>query len=143
MYHLIKKEVDMARVKAERRKFLRIPKESKVRYHELKYPMAKRDIKNTKSKNVGGGGILFSSGKYIDTGTILKIDITAQGWEKYRPGFFKGGETSVSKPITVIGEVIRSKEAVKNKEYDTAVRFINIHEDDLRGLIGYIENYKK
>lgn len=79
----------MTGINTERRKFLRIPKESKVRYHELKCPMVKSDLKNTKSKNVGGGGILFTSKKEIDIGTILKIDITVQGWEKYRPGFLR------------------------------------------------------
>lgn len=132
----------MARVKTEQRRFMRIPKQSKIRYQELKFPMKDSDLKDTKMKNFGGGGILFVSKKKINKGAVLKLDITAQGWEKHRPGFIKVEKTSISKPITAIGEVVRT-EKIKNGEYDVAVKFTNIHEDDFQGLIGYIEKYKE
>jgi c-di-GMP-binding flagellar brake protein YcgR len=128
----------MKKVK-ERRQFLRIPKESKVTYHELKYPSFESDIRNTSMKNLSAGGVLFRAKEKIDVGIILEIDITAQGWEKHHPGFLKVEATSISKPITAIGEVIRSEEILKNKEYEIAVKFINIYEDDLKALTGYIE----
>jgi hypothetical protein len=129
----------MEKVKGEKREFLRIPKESQVRYHELKYPSDESNAENTTIKNLSGGGLLFTAGKNIGIGTVLQLDITAQGWEKHHPGFLKVGETSISKPITAVGQVIRSDETVKNVEYDIAIKFVNIYEDDLRALIGYIE----
>ena len=121
----------------EKRQFLRIPKNSKVTYNELRYPADESGEKNTSMKNLSAGGVLFNAGESI--GTVLKIDITAQGWEKHHPGFLKIEKTSLSRPITAIGEVVRSKEFLKNKEYEIAVKFINIYEDDLKALTGYIE----
>lgn len=129
----------MKKNNGEKREFLRIPKESQVKYHELKYPPDGNGKKNTVIKNLSGGGMLFTASENIKTGTVLQLDITAQGWEKHHPGFLKVEETSISKPITAIGQVIRSDETVKNVEYDIAVKFVDIYEDDLRALIGYIE----
>ena len=127
----------------ERRSFMRLPKDTKVEYHTLEYPLDHNNFEEANVKNIGGGGLLFETNHIIDIGKILKLDITLQGWHKFRPGFFKVHESSISRPVTAIAEVVRIEEIIKEKRYEIGVKFVNVYEDDLKGLIEFMENNKE
>ena len=127
----------------ERRSFMRLPKNTRVEYHRLKYPLDYKNIEEATVKNIGGGGLLFESNHIIDVGTILQLDITLQGWHKFRPGFLKVHESSISRPVTAIAEVVRVDEIIREKRYEIGVKFVNIYEDDLKGLIEFMEKNRE
>ncbi|MDY6856869.1 MAG: PilZ domain-containing protein [Thermodesulfobacteriota bacterium] len=123
----------------ERRSCIRLPKNTRVEYHALKYPLDNMDIEEATVKNIGGGGLMFESNRIIEVGTVIQVDITLQGWHKFKPGFFKVHESSISRPVTAIAEVVRTEEIIKEERYEIGVKFINIYEDDLKGLIEFMD----
>ncbi|MFH1624594.1 MAG: PilZ domain-containing protein [Pseudomonadota bacterium] len=127
----------------EKRAFARLLKESKVEYNKLEYPLKNQKVWTGRIKNIGGGGLLFETDHMIDSGTVLRLDITLQGWHNYRPGFLKMNESYTSKPITAIAEVVRVEEVSKGEKYHIGVKFVNTYEDDLKGLLSFLEKSER
>jgi len=116
----------------ERRTFVRLPKEANVEYHERDHPLEDGKIHPARMKNVGAGGLLFESGKMIDVGRVLQLNIFFNNRHKQ-------GDEAVSRPIIIIAEVIRSVEVIKGEKYDVGVRFVDIYEEDLERLLEFLE----
>lgn len=113
-----------AKVK-ERRKFIRLPVEIRVKYKALKEIIDTSGLKPAKVKNLSSGGILFHSDKKLskDDTLQLKLDF-ARGNSKY--------------DLAAIGRVVRCS-TLKSGQYNIGVRFLEIYSDDLNLLKGFIE----
>lgn len=122
-----------------KRKYKRMPKQSKLLYKVIEYSDKEKSLKKAVYKDVGGGGILFETEEPIEIGTLLKVEFDLQGWQKYYPGFFKFDQTSVSEPITVVAQVVRVEELKKGRKYEIGVKFVNIDELYREGIIEFIE----
>lgn len=120
----------------ERRQFERIPKEVTVKANMVTYPINETGFSDGKSKNLSAGGILLQLNSEFNAGAILQVKITLPGWRKNHPGFIKVTENSIGSPFTAVCEVVRSKKI--GDIFETAVRFINIDEDDYKALLGYL-----
>ncbi len=121
----------------ERRQFERIPKEVTVKANMVTYPINETEFSDGRSKNLSAGGILLQLNSEFNAGAILQVKITLPGWRKNHPGFIKVTENSIGSPFTAVCEVVRSKKI--GDIFETAVRFINIDEDDYKALLGYLK----
>ena len=109
----------------ERRKFIRLPVEIRVKYKALKEIIDTSGLKPAKVKNLSSGGVLFHSGKKLSKNDTLQLKLDfARGKSKY--------------DLAAIGQVVRCS-ALKNGQYTIGVRFLEIYSDDLILLKGYIE----
>ena len=52
-------------------------------------------------------------------------------------------ESYISKPITAIAEVVRAEEVSRGEKYHIGVKFVNTYEDDLKGLLSFIEETER
>lgn len=57
----------------ERREFKRLPAETEVHIHPV--PAEDRRVHTASGKNISGGGILLSSDRRFDQGTLLDIEV--------------------------------------------------------------------
>lgn len=74
------------------------------------------------TKNMSAGGLLFNTSENLNIGTI--IDLTLELKEEM--------------PIQCLAKVVRIKEIVSNKEYDTAVYFLDLPNSERARLNRYI-----
>ena len=68
----------------------------------------------TQTKNVGEGGMLLTTNRKFNPGTVLSIDI--------RLPF-------LIEPLNLKGRVLDSKQIVKNLIYDTRLQLMDVNED--------------
>jgi c-di-GMP-binding flagellar brake protein YcgR len=109
----------------ERRKFLRLPVEIKVKFKLLDTVIDTSGLTTAKAVNLSSGGILFQSNAKLskDDTVQLKIDFT-RGKSKY--------------DLAAIGRVSRCTK-MKNGHYTIGLQFLEIYQDDLYLLKGYIK----
>ena len=129
----------------ESRSHKRILKDAKVEHRELFYPLEDREVKVTRMKNIGGGGLLIMMDQQCPAGTLLELEIELRDWARHHPGFFKQGVPDLDRRITVLAEVVwtgpaQPGEKGEEPRYNVGVKFTNIYEDDLKGLTGLIES---
>lgn len=82
----------------------------------------------TQTKNVSNGGMLLTTNKVFEPGTRLIMVV--------RFPF-------VAQKIEVTGEVVGSKEVVKNLIYETRLKFLDLDENFFRKLGRFIEENLK
>ena len=82
----------------------------------------------SQTKNVSKGGILLTTNKKFEPGTHLAMTI--------RFPF-------VQQRIEVAGEVIDSKEVVRNLIYETRIRFLDLDENFLNDLAEFVKRRLK
>lgn len=109
----------------ERRKFIRLPVEIKVKFKHLDSLIDTKGLKPARTRDLSTGGILFNSPVRMTKGDTLqlKLDFT-RGKSKY--------------DLAAIGRVVRCG-TLKNGQYNIGVQFLEIYPDDLGLLKGYIE----
>lgn len=95
----------------ERRRYTRISRTFIVSYRVLK-EVDNYDL--TQTKNISTGGMLLTTNKLFGPGTLLAIDI--------RLPF-------LIEPLNLKGQVVDSKEVVKNLIYDTHLELIDADEE--------------
>jgi hypothetical protein len=105
----------------EKRKYPRVGVNFVVSYR-LKENSHAYDLSQT--KNVSQGGLLLTTNKKFDFGTLLAMTI--------RFPF-------IEQKIEIDGEVIDSKEIVKGLIYETRIRFLNLPEDFFNELGKFIK----
>lgn len=82
----------------------------------------------TQTKNISRGGMLLATNKVFEKGTCLVIVIKLP---------------FVSRKIEVMGEVIASKEVIKNLLYETRVKLLDLDEDFFKRLGRFVEENLK
>ena len=117
------------------RQFPRIPKEVTIGVSELTYPLSAKTKELGRSKNICPLGICFRSGAMFSPKTTLTLTINLPGWHNHKQNLsFKLDETAIGKPLTVLAEVVWSKESDDGTDFETGVTFIDIHDDDYQSL---------
>ncbi|MEW6686555.1 MAG: PilZ domain-containing protein [Candidatus Edwardsbacteria bacterium] len=113
---------DKTKVVQERRRFLRLPQRTKVEFKKLAFPLDTKGLISSRTKNLSGGGLLFETRERLKSKTILQMKIYL----------------SERKTIPSVVEVVRSKK-IKKGEYETAIKFLNLFEDDAERLVDFVE----
>ena len=108
---------------SEKRKHPRLNANFIISYR-IKQTPENYDLSQT--KNVSQGGILLTTNKKFDKGLQLALTI--------RFPF-------VSKRISVHGEVVESKEVVRDLIYETRVRFLDLDVDLFEKIGGFIKDH--
>ena len=125
----------------DKREYFRLPEEFKLSFKTLEFPLGEHPPRESKIKDLSGGGILFESDVLYELGTILELNVNLEGWYRHRSSFFKSTKEKVNEPLTVIGEVVRV-ERFDDDTYDIGVKFTNVYDDDFKSLIKYINSKK-
>ena len=124
----------------DRRNFPRISKETSIEVNELSYPLPREPGQNGLSRNIGAGGICFTTNASYNPGTVLSIKINLLGWQRYKNSFTKALDISSSRePLAGIGRVIWCQELEGEDGYDIGLEFVDIYEDDYKALMRYLE----
>ena len=93
-----------------RRKYLRVNKNSSVIISEYCIPMVSEDY-DAYLVNISASGALIKINKYFEPGTLLKLRITIQGWDKYIPSYLRFEKADYTEPFISLGKVTRVDEA--------------------------------
>ena len=109
----------------EKRKHPRLEANFVVSYR-VKKPAAGYDLSQT--KNVSQGGMLLTTNRVFDKGTQLSMSIRFP---------------LVPHKIEVTGEVVDSKEVVRDLIYETRLKFLDLDEDFFRELGEFIKEKLK
>ena len=108
---------------SERRKYSRMEAHFVVSYRVKQIPDG-YDLSQT--KNVSQGGMLLTTNKMFDLGIYLSMVIRFP---------------LVPQKIEVTGEVIESKEVVKDLIYETRIKFLDLDEDFFKKLGQFITEH--
>jgi hypothetical protein len=109
----------------ERRKHPRVSGRFVVSYSLLEDV---HDLDISQTRNIGLGGIMFTTNRFFATGTKLVLELRLP----YH-----------TDPIAVIGQVLESREVTKNLIYDTRIQFISVDEKYKKVLIQTVSFYLK
>jgi hypothetical protein len=109
----------------EKRKHPRLEANFVVSYR-IKEPGKGYDLSQT--KNVSQGGMLLTTNKIFENGTYLSMNIRFP---------------LVPQKIEVTGEVVDSREIVRDLIYETRIRFLDLDEDFFRDLGEFIKERLK
>jgi len=121
------------------RNFTRIPKGIHVEIKKLEYPLSTKFSEKGTTKNIAKRGVCFIAPTQYKSGDILSLSMTLNGWHRHRNGLtaILNDDLSVTDVLTVIAEVIWSKNSTIINGYDIGIKFINIYEDDMIALEKY------
>ena len=122
----------------ERRKYFRLNKECLVQCEKYVIPRDPGSAAAGKSLNLSSGGMLFESITKFELGDMLRLEIKADGWEKFSAEFYKDDRMSQSKPLFVLGTVVRS-EVLSGGAYEIGVAFTGIDEGHRWALEKYLK----
>lgn len=117
----------------------RIPRGVHIEIKKLEYPVSTESGEKSTTRNIAKRGICFCATTQYKSGETLSINIRLKGWHRHRKGLtaILNDELSKIDVLTVIAEVIWSKQSATINRYDTGVKFINVYEDDLIALEKY------
>ncbi|MBF0385270.1 MAG: PilZ domain-containing protein [Candidatus Omnitrophica bacterium] len=94
------------------------------------------------TKNISGGGVLFESDEKMEVGDLLKIEISLNGWDKFKQEFYRPDNMTVSPPLVVLGTVVRVESIPDENKFDIGVCFAAIDSGHKFSLIKYIGQKK-
>ncbi len=109
----------------ERRKYPRLDANFVISYR-IKEVVDGYDL--TQSKNVSQGGILLTTNRVFNKGTILAMTIRFP---------------LIPQKIEVTGEVVASKEVVRDLIYETRIKFLDLDDEFFQKLGEFIEENLK
>ncbi|MCK4838520.1 MAG: PilZ domain-containing protein [Desulfobulbaceae bacterium] len=119
----------------EFREFPRLPKEVTVEVSELTYPMPTEPGEIVKSTDISALGIRFISATPFKPGTILTINVHLAGWQRHKKNLSALlDDAALTKPLSVIAEVIWSKKGGKDKGNEIGIKFKDIADDDFQAI---------
>ena len=129
---------------AERREYPRLSRQVSVTVKKLEYPMSNGSGETTMTRDLGQKGACFVVSELYDPGTIVNLEIGLRGWQHHLRSISSIVDAdTMSKPLTVIAEVMWSKQCVDGKGYEVGVRFNDIYEDDYQAFKTYLSNIIK
>jgi hypothetical protein len=108
------------RMNEERRKHPRVNSNIVISYH-IQQEQNNYDVSQT--KNVSQGGMLLTTNRRFEKGTRLAMTVLFPFLED---------------KIEVVGEVVGSKEVVKDLIYETRLRFSDLKEQLIEGLSEFV-----
>ena len=123
----------------ENRKYIRL--ETNTIFRHEKYSIKTSDetpLDQSMMKNVSAQGALFRTQVKFALGDLIKMEIELTGWDKFKAEFLKNDETSWTKPIAVLGKVVRV-EIIDSDNYDIGVCFVAHDENAKWAMVKYIE----
>jgi len=113
----------------ERRKHLRIPFWSIIRYRIKEKNNNNTEIIYGNSKNISVGGICFETYEAIEKGTLLEITLALP--------------SSPVKRIVIEGEVLRCEKINLRQIYSIGVAFRQVSSKDMFAFAEFIEHYTR
>lgn len=129
-----------ARITEERR-FVRLPREFVLELSELVMSKEAAEFIVARILNISASGILLESERDFPLGSLLKLKIKIDTWEKFLPGFKKFDQSSLSAPFKAIGQVIRKDESAEESgKFLLGVDLKNVDESHRVAVNKYIEN---
>lgn len=97
----------------ERREFKRLPAETEVRIRPV--PAGERQVHTASGKNISGGGILLSSDRMFEEGTLLDIEVLTTTHRSFTRAF---------RPLRARVRVLRAEGEAP--PYDLAAVFVEV-----------------
>lgn len=128
---------------SEKRKFIRIKASHLTRHIKFRLPGV--DLfpdKESASKDISAGGVLFTSDHAYTVGDILRMELHIPGWEKFKTEFYKADRTAKSLPVLVLVKVVRVQ-AISGGKFDIGVSFVGIDDGHQQALSKYIAQQSK
>lgn len=124
------------------RECTRIPRGVLIETKKLEYPLSSESGEKSTTRNIAKRGICFSAPTQYNPGETLSINIRLKGWHRHRKGLtaILNDELSQTDMLTVIAEVMWSKESAGIGGDDIGGKFINVYEDDLIALEKYFSS---
>jgi len=122
----------------ERRRHARLPKEAVTTCQEITYPLGGEPEVEIRMVDVSEGGVRFDAPRPFELGIPIQVALVLQGWHRHTSGFLKYGETSLSKPLTAIGRVVRCA-PLEGGEHEIGVEFVDIWEDHWVAMRTYLQ----
>ncbi len=124
----------------ERREFPRLPKEVSVKIKKLEYPMTD-DTVSAITRDLAETGARFATPELYQPGTMLNLEVELRGWQHHLQGITSIVDAdTMSKPLSIIAEVMWSKECPEDNCYEVGVRFNDIYENDYKAFKTYMTN---
>lgn len=125
---------------AERRKFLRLESHHLLNHERFRLQniAGGTDAEHSTMKNISWGGLLFESKRQYNIGDFLKLEIELPGWEKFKNEFLKPDEISRSRPLVVLGRVVRV-ENISQGIFDIGVSFVSVDHDHREAVMKYVK----
>ena len=145
-------------IEKKQRDFARIPGSIRIEISRITYPLPEGPEAGGLGKNIGGGGVCFSSFFSYQPGTVLNLKMHIKGWQNYKKNFSMIFDIAPKAPLSVIAEVVWStavparfkyerseyeRSEYERSGYETGVKFLDIYEDDYKALLGYLEKQAK
>ncbi len=127
---------------AERRRHERIPKRARITCQEITYPLGEAPELQAEMVDVSEGGVRLVLEKPLDPERPVQVALVLQGWHRHTSGFLKYDETSISRPLTAIGRVVRIR-PLENGRYEAGIEFVDIWEDHWQAMRTYLEQEKR
>lgn len=119
----------------EFRQFPRLPKEVVVEVNELTYPLPAEPDEVVRSKDISAVGIRFVSSTLFKPGTILTVNIHLAGWQRHKKNLsVLLDDTALTKPLSVIAEVVWSKKSHIKSGNEIGIKFRDIADDDFQAI---------
>jgi hypothetical protein len=121
-----------------RRRFIRVPASCKVAAQKILF-FARGDSELWgEAKNIGAGGILFTSDRECHKDDMLKVTMSLPAHSGDYPRLPNTPKEETSTPITAVCRVLRAR-SLPSGLYELAVKFVNIYRDEMNGLKEFIE----
>ncbi len=127
--------------RTERRRHERIPKRARITCQQITYPLGAAPELEAQMVDVSEGGVGLVVERPLDPETPVQVALRLQGWHRHTSEFLKYDETSVSRPLTAIGRVVRAR-ALGDGRHEVGVEFVDIWEDHWRAMRAYLEREK-
>lgn len=123
----------------ERRRYFRLPKEARITCQEITYPLGQAPEFDVRMVDVSEGGVGFADApKHFEEGQPIQVALLLQGWHRHTSEFLKYDDTSVSRPLTAVGQVVRCAQGQDGK-YEVGVVFLDIWGDHWTAMRLYLE----
>ena len=127
----------------KQRDFARIPNSIRIEISKIIYPLPQGPEAEGLGKNIGGGGVCFSSFSSYQPGTKLNLKMEIEGWQNYKKNFSITFNEVAKAPLSVIAEVVWCTIVPDGSEYEIGVKFLDVYEDDYQAFLRYLEKQAK
>ncbi len=114
----------------EKRKYVRVPSQVKLRYQVLEIPIRSK-MKEGRIIDVSAGGVAFVVDAPISDEDVLKIELHIPDYHKAFP------ERQIFGPVASLAKVVRQWENT-NGEHCVAVKFVDIYTKHQEDLLEYV-----
>ncbi len=121
----------------ERRRFQRLERRDQIKIKVFSFP-ERGEYRQATIIDISGGGMQIETREFYAEKTVLKIEMNFTGWQKYTRSFMKYFGDAASRPLVVLGEVIRCQTLVAGAKYVLAINFSGIDESQRQALMRFI-----